>query len=446
MGYFHSMHTVARRKASLRRLSELIQKKEDGIYYALEQDLGKPRLEAYASEIAPTLDEIKVFLKNLSGWSKRRYVSTKWWSLGHFMARSFIQPTPLGRVLIISPWNYPFQLAMIPLIGAVAAGNKIVLKPSEFAPQTSRLLKELIYEWIDDDSVKVVEGDASVSEKLCREEWGMIFFTGGTEIGRKIMESAAKTLSPVTLELGGKSPCILDKNADLKTSLRRILWGKCFNAGQTCVAPDYLLVPQSRYDQVLNESQKILKEFYPQGATASSDYGRIVNKRHFDRLISMTQGGKVVTGGEADFHQLKLAPTILTDVDLESSLMRDEIFGPLLPVIPYQSIEGAIEIIRARPYPLALYLFSNDRMLQEKFIHDIPCGGICLNDVLVHLSNPHLPFGGIRTSGIGAYHGKKSFEIFSHWKSVERKNLRGDLALRYPPYKLKLTKFLKKFV
>jgi aldehyde dehydrogenase (NAD+) len=335
---------------------------------------------------------------------------------------------------------------MIPVIGAFASGNQVVLKPSEFAPAAANLLKSLIEEWRPSGDVNVQQGGRDVSESLCRQGWGMIFFTGGTETGKRIMAAASQTLTPVTLELGGKSPCFIDESVPLEKSLRRILWGKSFNAGQTCVAPDYLLVPRALQGDVIRISSAILSAFFAPSALESTHYGKIIHRNHFDRLRSLMNGGQIAYGGKTDSDSLKIEPTLLSDVDLNSPLMREEIFGPLLPIVPYDSIDGALEIIRERENPLAFYIFSQDCRVRERLLNEVNCGGVCINDTLVHLTNPELPFGGIRSSGIGAYHGPKSFEIFSHFKSVEKKSLAADLWLRYPPYKIKLNRFLKKFV
>jgi len=436
---------ISDRLKNLSLLKGLIQSSEKRIIQALQEDLGKPELEIYSSEIAPVLHEIDIFIKNLADWSAPTRRRSAFWTLTHFGASSWVQHHSVGRVLIIGPWNYPFNLCLMPLIAAYACGNEVSLKTSEFAPATSKLLKELMREW-NQDNVELIEGDSIVAAELCKKPWGHIFFTGGTEVGRKVMRAAAETLSPVTLELGGKSPCILDESVDLEVALRRILWAKFYNAGQTCIAPDYLLLPQSLFDSVVKISGKILKEFFGARAIESHDLARIINKRHYDRLQSLLKEGRLLLGGESSPLQLKIAPSLLTDLSESSPLMQEEIFGPLLPLIPYQNLGEAIQQIESRPPPLAFYIFSNDSQVQGRLLNGIRAGGVCINDCLVHFANSQLPFGGFRESGIGAYHGEESFRIFTHRKAVEKKSLWGDIKLRYPPYKIKLNKLMKKFI
>ncbi len=433
-------------REKLRELKNLLKHHEAVILDALYQDLRKPSLEAYASEIAVIHHEIDLFISKLKDWRRPKSVGANWLNPAHLTARAEIYPEPKGRVLIIGAWNYPFHLSLLPCIGAFAAGNRFVLKPSELSAQTSKILKKIVSAWLKPEIGLVVEGDATASTELLKERWDHVFFTGGTEIGKKVMQAAAATLSPVTLELGGKSPCLLDETAELETSLKRILWGKFYNAGQTCVAPDYLLVPQALEAQVVSMSREIIRSFYGDDPQKSSDYGRIVNERHFQRLENLKRDGKVCVGGESDPQDRYLSPTLLQEVDLDSNLMRDEIFGPLLPIVPYSNVDEALSVILQREKPLACYIFSQDSERIEKIKHLISAGGICINDTLVHLGNLELPFGGIGHSGMGSYHGYESFRTFTHFKSIERKSLKGDLALRYPPYRMKLTSFLKKWI
>jgi len=430
----------------LKRLRVLLGTYESEIFRALSEDLQKPELESYGSEIAPVLEEIRSFERNLTRWSEPKQVGTPWWKLIHWGASSSIRPRPKGRVLIIGPWNYPFHLSLLPVVGAFACGNRVVLKPSELAPATSALLKKLIEEWISDDYVKVIEGDARLSEELTNRRWDHLFFTGGTEIGKKVMRAAANTLTPVTLELGGKSPCILDSGLDIKTSLRRILWGKFYNAGQTCVAPDYLLIPKGKLRETEEAFKAIIQDFYGEKPLLSKDYARIVSRRHFERLVKIKSEAQNFIGGEIDSENLRISPMLMSQPNPESLCMKEEIFGPILPVIEYEGLEEIRQIVARHPHPLALYIFSKNSHFQNQVMDSIPSGGVCINDVLIHLGNSELPFGGIGTSGLGAYHGYNSFKTFSHFQSLERKGHFIDLPQRFPPYKMKLNKVLKWFV
>lgn len=437
---------IPERIAYLKKLKNLILEAEPSINEALKTDLNKPEIETYGSEVAPVLEEIEIFIESLPQWARLKKVPTAWWKIAHLGAESFIEACPKGRVLIIGPWNYPFHLSLMPVIGAFAAGNQIVLKPSELAPATSRLIKDLMEKWVSSDRVQVIEGDAIVSENLVKQGWDHLFFTGGTEIGKKIMKSAADTLTPVTLELGGKSPCVLDSKIDVKKSMKRILWGKFYNSGQTCVAPDYLLVPKGRATEVAEAFRYWTKEFFGESSIDSSDYARIISKRHFDRLQKMLDDTGPRIGGESNPEKLKIAPALVMNPNLQSNLMKEEIFGPILPVIEYENENQIMETISRHPDPLALYIFSQDSNFQRNIISKVKSGGVCVNDVLIHLGNAHLPFGGIRNSGIGAYHGHESFKTFTHFRSIERKNTFFDLPQRFAPYKMKLNRFLKFFV
>jgi aldehyde dehydrogenase (NAD+) len=422
------------RKEQLCKIRDLIKANESLLYSALKSDLGKSEAETFIGEIAFCRDEIAFALKHLSSWMRPKRVPTPW---VQWVGRSEIRYEPLGSVLILSPWNYPFQLLVSPLIGALAAGNCAVLKPSELAPATSRAIRD-IFQGFSEEVVAVVEGDAKVAKTLLQERWGHVFFTGGTEVGRQVMMDAAKTLSPVTLELGGKSPCIVDKSTDMDVTARRIAWGKFFNAGQTCVAPDYLLVPKGMGPEIGRRIYEEVKGFFGKDARTSPDYGRIVNDRHFQRLQKYLGDGKIEWGGESDPKTRYLAPTLMTETSWEKPVLQEEIFGPILPVLEYDVFDDAIAMVRMRSKPLALYLFSNDSNHQERVLQELSFGGGCVNDTLVHLANPHLPFGGVGDSGIGAYHGRFSFETFSHRKSVLRRSFFPDLKLRYPPYNLNL--------
>lgn len=445
------------RIAKLKQLAELIQTHENEILAALSSDLGKPAIEAYGSEVLVTLSEIQYTLKHLKNWVKPQKVSTP---MTLFPGSSKIYAEPLGTVLIIAPWNYPFSLMMQPLIGAIAAGNCAVLKPSEHTPHTSDLIVRVINTNFDPSFVTAIAGGVETSQALLAEKFDHIFFTGGTAIGKIVMEAAAKHLTPVTLELGGKSPCIVDVDCDLEITAKRIIWGKFYNAGQTCVAPDYLLVPKSIKAVLIEKLLKYVREFYGENPQQSPDYARIVNHRQFDRLLSLLGEGKILIGGNGDRSDRYLAPTLidLGSVDLgsvdpnsldpnasEAKVMADEIFGPILPIVEYEGLDEAIAFVNSKPKPLALYFFSNDKLKQKRIINELSFGGGCLNDTILHLGNPELPFGGVGNSGMGNYHGKASFDTFSHRKSVLKNSFRFDLKWRYPPYKISL-ETLKKFI
>ncbi len=421
------------RIAQLKKLKQAVVDYQEAIVNAVKADLGRPDFEAYF-EIA-SISEINYALKNLKSWVKPKKVST---GIEQFPASARIYPEPLGVVLIISPWNYPFQLMISPLVGAMAAGNCAVLKPSEIAANTSKVIADIIQKNFDPDYIAVVEGGVEISQQLLEEKFDHIFFTGGTAIGKVVMQAAAKHLTPVTLELGGKSPCIVDADVDLKHTAKRITWGKYLNAGQTCIAPDYLLVDRRIKSELLTEIKKCVKEFYGDDPAQSPDYGRIVSPRHFERLESLLKEGKIVIGGQAKPEEKFIAPTVLDGVSWESPVMQEEIFGPILPVLEYTDLKEAIAQINARPKPLALYIFSNDKQKQQQVLQSTSSGGLCINDTVMQVAASTLPFGGVGDSGIGNYHGRASFDAFSHYKSVLKKGLWFDQSWRYPPYNNKL--------
>lgn len=430
------------RREQLKKLADGIRRKEGAILAALKSDLNKSETEAFVAEMVFCLDEIAFTLKSLDAWMRPRKVPTP---IVQAIGSSRIHSEPLGEVLIIGPWNYPFQLLICPLVGALSAGNCAMVKPSELAPATSRVTAELLREIFPENYVAVVEGGVEASTELLAERFDHIFFTGGTAVGKVVMAAAAKHLTPVTLELGGKSPCLVDKEADADVSARRITWGKFFNAGQTCVAPDYLLLPRGTKDSFLALMKKNLETFFGPDKIQSPDLGRIITERHYARLKSFLSDGKVYAGGTFDDKQRFLAPTILTDVKWDDRVMQEEIFGPILPVLEYDTLDEAIQKINARPKPLAFYFFSSNAANQSRVVREIPFGGGCINDTLTHLSNPRLPFGGVGESGMGAYHGQYSFDTFSHRKSVFKKTFFPDPQLRYPPYAGKL-RWLRKLM
>jgi aldehyde dehydrogenase (NAD+) len=430
------------RKAQLDSLQKAVTKNRAKILEALQKDLSKSSYEGYLTEVGIVLDEIRFIKKRLTKWSKARRVRTH---LFQFPGSSYIYAEPYGVSLIISPWNYPFQLVIGPLIGSMAAGNCSVIKPSEYAPHTARVLSEIISDNFDPNYIAVVEGEAAVSRALLEEDFDYIFFTGSVAVGKTVMQAAAGHLTPVTLELGGKSPCIVDRDVNLDLTARRICSGKFINAGQTCIAPDYLLVHQEIKLELLDRLKFFIHQFYGADPRLSADYPRIVNEKHFRRLAELMKCGNIIAGGRLDRQSLYIAPTIVDGVGWDDPLMQTEIFGPILPVLAYNNLSEAILKVKKLPKPLAFYYFSNNRQNGEKIIKDASFGGGCINDTLLHFANPYLPFGGTGSSGIGSYHGKKSFETFSHQKSILKRSFRLEIPLRYPPYGNKL-KILEKIM
>ncbi|MEM9535867.1 MAG: aldehyde dehydrogenase [Cyanobacteria bacterium P01_E01_bin.45] len=422
-------------------LKQAIIDRQEDILVAAKADLGRPAFEAYF-EIA-TLAEVNKALKDLTRWMRPEKVKL---GIDQFPGSAWRQPEPLGVVLIIGPWNYPFQLMMSPLVGAIAAGNCAVLKPSEHAPHTSKVVADIVNAAFEPDYVAVFEGEVDTSQQLLKEKFDHIFFTGGTEVGRIIMQEAAKTLTPVTLELGGKSPCIVDADVKLDVAARRIAWGKFINAGQTCIAPDYILVDRRIQDAFIEQMRTTIAEFFGDNPEQSSDFGRIIHDRHFDRLVQFLSDAQVAIGGDNDRDRRYIAPTVLNNVSWDDAVMQEEIFGPILPVQVYDSLDEAISKINSRPKPLALYVFSSSSDVQERVLNSTSSGGACINDTVMHVGVDTLPFGGVGDSGIGAYHGKFTFDTFSHYKSVLKKGLWLDLKWRYAPYTEKGLKQIRKIV
>ena len=430
------------RKAQLNILQNAIRENRDEILSALQQDLSKSAYEGYLTEVGIVLDEIRFVKKHLNKWARVRRVRS---GLLLFPAASYVYSEPYGVSLIISPWNYPFQLVIDPLIGSIAAGNCSVVKPSEYAPHTARIFNEIISNNFESNYIAVIEGEADVSQALLDEVFDYIFFTGSTEIGKMVMQAAARNLTPVTLELGGKSPCIVDRDTDLNLTAKRIVSGKFINAGQTCIAPDYLMVHRKLKTKLVDRMKYYINRFYGDDPQKSPDYPRIVNDRHFVRLSKLLQKGTIIAGGQSDRQNLYIAPTILEEVNWDDPIMQNEIFGPILPVFAYEDNSEVISRLKNMPKPLAFYFFSNNSQNAEDMIRATSFGGGCINDTLLHFVNPRLPFGGIGPSGIGSYHGKKSFETFSHQKSILKRSFRLDAPLRYPPYGNKL-KILEKIL
>ncbi|MBU8769053.1 aldehyde dehydrogenase [Cytobacillus oceanisediminis] len=428
---------VTFRMEALGKLRSVIKQYEQELMDALKADLNKSEFDVYLTEIGILLEEIRFTLNHLKKWAKPRKVKS---SFAQFGSKSCIYPEPYGVALIIAPWNYPFQLAIAPLIGAIAAGNCAILKPSELTPQTSALLSKMISNHFPQEFISVVEGDAETSTALLNEKVDYIFFTGSVPVGKIIMEAASRHLTPVTLELGGKSPCIVHEDANLKLAAKRIAWGKYINAGQTCVAPDYIYVHSRIKDEFLKELKQSIQELYGKNPIASGQFTRIVSEKHFSRLTKFLTDGTTVHGGRHDWSSLTIEPTVLGDITWADEVMQDEIFGPILPVLEYDDLSGMISEVTARPKPLALYIFTESEDVQNQILSSISFGGGCINDTVYHLSSPYLPFGGVGESGIGAYHGKGSFDVFSHEKSILKQTTRFDLPFRYPTTKDALKK------
>ena len=419
------------RLSQLHRLERMITENEDSICAALQADLGKSAIEAYSSEIGLLLAEIRYVRKHLHEWMRPRKVKTL---LMNAPARSRINSEPFGIVSIFGTWNYPFELILAPLIGALAAGNCAMLKPSELSVQSSALLDRLVAGYFQPDSVTVISGGAETAQRLLSLPVNSIFFTGSARVGRLVLQAAAQQLIPCTLELGGKSPCVVDRDTDMRITARRIAFGKFFSAGQTCIAPDYLLVHEDVRRELLDELRLVLREFYGPDPSTSPDYGRIVNEQHFRRLVSMMNSGRIVHGGEADAGTRFIAPTIIDEVSWDDPIMREEIFGPLLPVRSYRSLDDAVAEIEHSPTPLALYCFSRNDRFADELMSRVPSGSVCVNGTMSQVASFTLPFGGIGSSGMGRYHGRHGFDSFSYSRGVLRRSFRFDNRKTYPPY------------
>lgn len=441
--YFTSgaTRTADARLAALEQLRLALIRREGQLMDALKRDLNKAPMETYLSEIGLVLEEIRFHKKHLRTWMKRRAVPTP---LAQFPARSFLEPEPYGVALIMSPWNYPVQLCLSPLVGAISGGNCAVVKPSAYAPATSAALAALLGELFAPEYIAVVEGGREENSALLEEPFDYIFFTGSVAVGKVVMEAAARHLTPVTLELGGKSPVIVDETADIALAARRIAFGKVLNAGQTCVGPDYLLLQEKVQGPFIAAFRAALEEFFPQGDYR--DLPTIISEKHYRRVKGLLEGAKVLAGGGTDDDCRFVEPTLLGDVPLDSPVMQEEIFAPILPVIPYRDLEDAIRLIRSRPKPLALYLFTSDRAVEGRVLRACSFGGGCINDTVIHLATSHLPFGGIGESGMGSYHGRSSFDTFTHYRSIVKKSTWLDLPMRYHPYGEKKLSMIRKFM
>ena len=414
----------------LKKFRKAIIENDELISAALKADLNKQPFESYMCETGLLLEEINFHIKRLKKWSKTRRVKS---GIGQLPGRSYVCPEPYGVVLIMAPWNYPVQLCLMPLVGAISAGNCAVVKPSAYAPESSRVISKLIESAFPTGFVTAVEGGRGANKALLDEPFDYIFFTGSVAVGKTVMEAAAKRLTPVTLELGGKSPIIVDETANLPLAARRIAFGKVLNAGQTCVAPDYLMIEKSVEAPFIEEYKKALASFFPDGDM--SGMVRIINDKHFERVCNiLDNSGSIAIGGARDAETRFIEPAVLTDVPIDSPAMQQEIFGPVLPVLPYEKLDDCIDFIRSRPKPLALYIFSENKMNQEKVLNSCSFGGGCINDTVIHLASSHMSFGGVGESGMGSYHGKKSFDTFTHYRSVLKQG-KLDVKLRYFPYK-----------
>ena len=439
----HKTKNLKFRKQQLKLLSKNIKNHENELLDALYKDLGKSKVEAYATEIGMLLKSIKLMRKELKNWSKTKQTDTP---LYLFPTKSYIKKEPYGTVLIIGPFNYPVQLVFEPLIGAIAAGNTAIVKPSELTPHVAIVIRDIIEDTFDETYVSVVEGGIEETQTLLSLPFDYIFFTGSEKVGKIVYEAAARKLIPVTLELGGKSPVIVDNTANIKVASERISFGKFTNAGQTCVAPDYILVQRKVKNDLIKALKKTITEFYGENIEKSPDFGRIVNQKHFNRLNDLIQIHKdnVVFGGNSSKEDLYIEPTLLDNITNDNKIMKEEIFGPILPIITYDNFDEVLEIIQSKSKPLSLYLFSEDENMTHRVVEELSFGGGAINDTLMHLANPNLPFGGVGSSGIGQYHGKYSFDTFSHMKSYTFKSTRLESSLFFPPYKGKF-KYIKTF-
>jgi aldehyde dehydrogenase (NAD+) len=433
---------VSFRKESLKKLNSVIKKYEKEVIAALYADFKKPELEVLLTETGIVYSELKTTISNIHSWAKPKKV---WPSLLNFPSSDFIYSEPYGDVLIIAPWNYPFQLAICPLIAAVAAGNKVTLKPSELSTNTAAVISKIISEVFGKDHVEVIEGGIEVSGQLLKQRWDYIFFTGSTTVGKIVAKSAAENLTPVTLELGGKNPCIVDETANLNLAAKRIIWGKMMNAGQTCIAPDYLLVHANVKEKLIALLQLEIQNAFGENPQQSNDFARIINHKNWKRQLNLLENHQIIYGGQSDEKSLYIAPTLVNEPNMESKLMKEEIFGPVLPIISYQTADDIKKCISKFEKPLSFYLFSKDKTFIKTILETYSFGGGCINDTVVHFGNKRLPFGGVGHSGMGSYHGKRSFDTFSHKKSILKKANWLDIPLRYAPYKNKL-ELLKKIL
>lgn len=433
--------TLEFRLSMLRKLQTALRRQEGLLYEAMKQDMNKCPTEVYMTEIGMVLEELRFHIRHLPGWMKEKKIPTP---IAQFPAKSFVSPQPYGVALIMSPWNYPIQLCLEPLIGAISAGCTAVVKPSVYAPATSHAIAKILGTIYPKKYIAVVEGGREQNTALLEERFDYIFFTGSPAVGHLVMESAARYLTPMTLELGGKSPVIVDRTANIKIAARRIAFGKVLNAGQTCVEPDYLFIHKDRKEDFIKAYQSALKEFFPDGTM--SDMNRIINEKHFERVSGLLNSGRIVLGGKVDKERLFVEPALLDEVSLDSPIMQEEIFGPILPMLPFTDIEECIDYITKHPKPLALYLFTKDASVERQVLDRCSFGGGCINDTIIHLATSHMGFGGVGDSGMGSYHGKRSFDTFTHYRSIVKKATWLDLPIRYRPYSKRKDKLLRMFL
>lgn len=443
--YFYSGATleVSFRLQMLEALKNSILRHEQEIHQALYEDLGKSSSESYMCEVGMTLSEISYMQKHLPKLARTKKVPTP---VAQFPSKSFQTPSPYGVVLIMSPWNYPFLLTLEPLVDAIAAGNTAILKPSAYSPATAQILQTIVQECFSEKYVTLITGGREENSFLLNEHFDYIFFTGSQHVGKEVMKAASAHLTPVTLELGGKSPCIVDATANIKLAAKRIVFGKYLNCGQTCVAPDYILCDPTIHDKLVKELQKQIKKQFTQYPLTNKNYGKIINEKHFQRILALMDSEKIIYGGHSDQSALKIEPTILDQVSWTDPVMQEEIFGPVLPILTYSSLEDAILKIQSRPHPLALYLFSSDKQTQQTFTSRCGFGGGCINDVIIHLATSNMGFGGFGESGMGSYHGKAGFDTFSHYKCMVNKKTWLDLPMRYQPYRKIFDKMVRRFL
>jgi len=425
---------------TLKKLKLILKENEDKLYDAIYTDFKKSEFETYLTELSLIYNELNDAIKNLKKWSKQKRVKT---NLANFPAKSYIIPEPLGTILVISAWNYPYQISLIPAISAIAAGNTVVIKPSEIPNNTSKILSELINTNFDKNHLTVIEGGVETTTELLQKKWDKIFFTGSTPVGKIVYKAAAENLTPATLELGGKSPTIVLSDCNIKITAKRIIWAKFLNAGQTCIAPDYLLVEEKIKDQLLLTLKKEIENAYPNNNEVQENYVQIVNEKNFNRLEQLISTDKIYYGGETNVKNRFIQPTLLHNINFEDSIMQEEIFGPILPVISFENLEYVITKIKEREKPLSLYIYSKNKIIVKKILNEISFGGGAINESLVHLSNPNLPFGGVGASGIGAYHSKAGFGTFTHYKSILHKTSWMEPNIKYTPFTKIKTKILK---
>lgn len=438
----HKTKPIQFRIQQLKNLKAAILKYEDRIYEALYKDLGKSKIEAYSTEVGFVLHELSHHIKHLKSWAKNKRARSYWLFP---LSKSFIKSEPLGVVLIISPWNYPFNLTLSPLLGAISAGNCVTIKPSEISNNTSAVMQELLESVFPKDYVQVIQGGAETSQHLLKQKFDYIFFTGSEFVGKIVMKAAAENLTPLTLELGGKSPCVVDKTCNLEKTATRIVYGKFLNVGQTCIAPDYLLIHEDVKQQLVEKIKEKTTKFFSKNASESQYFGKIINDKHFQRLTNYLSEVNIVSGGKSDLSKLFIEPTLVDNAE-NAKIMQDEIFGPILPIVTFKKTEEAVQFINNRPKPLALYIFSSDKQFEKTILNKTSSGGACVNDAIIQIANTNLPFGGVGNSGFGKYHGKASFDTFSNAKSVLKNTNLFDIPHRFPPFSPNSLKMIKRLM